>query len=244
MPPAPSCWPQWLSLAASLLWVLPLQASLLVACFLFPKRRMLNYNIGSVAATVQSIVYGGVTGGLFALLQSAGASMVLPSVGTIFAGAATTGAGIGMMKNSESITSRILSDSIAPDSQLGEDGGGNASSTPPYNLTNPHEYLLTPRAVQAIVKSWDISLYNPPWTDVADWLSRLREFCGVYGVPVTQWALCAVHLMRADCRKAANVAGCHDMTWDQFTAWLLKYDGMRIISKALFLDTYTTTRGK
>ncbi|KAF9643749.1 hypothetical protein BDM02DRAFT_3077775, partial [Thelephora ganbajun] len=49
---------------------------------------------GSIAATIQSIVYGGATGGLFSLLQSAGATMVLPSVGTIFAGAASTGAGI------------------------------------------------------------------------------------------------------------------------------------------------------
>ena len=44
----------------------------------------LKYNIGSLAAMVQSVVYGGATGGIFSVLQSAGATMVLvPPFGSI-----------------------------------------------------------------------------------------------------------------------------------------------------------------
>ena len=41
---------------------------------------MLMYNIGSLAAIAQSIVYGGATGGIFSLLQAAGATMVFGKV--------------------------------------------------------------------------------------------------------------------------------------------------------------------
>lgn len=41
---------------------------------------MLRYNIGSLAAIVQSIVYGGAAGGIFSLLQSAGATMIFGKI--------------------------------------------------------------------------------------------------------------------------------------------------------------------
>ena len=182
---------------------------------------MLSHSLGSVAATVQSVVYGGATGGLFSLLQSAGATMVLPSVGTVVAGAATTGAGIGMMGSGGSATSKTVPDSIS----RGLRPSGDSADPPPYTRADPHEYLLTLRAIEAIVKSWDIPPYNPPETDVTDWLRKLHQICGVYGVPVSQRAQCVMYHMRADCREAAQTAGCHDMTWNQFTAWLRKYDG-------------------
>ena len=40
--------------------------------FRFRWRPNAEYSAGSIAATIQSIVYGGATGGLFSLLQSAG----------------------------------------------------------------------------------------------------------------------------------------------------------------------------
>ncbi|KAH9854510.1 hypothetical protein C2E23DRAFT_76457 [Lenzites betulinus] len=55
---------------------------------------------GSLAAMAQSFFYGGFTGGLFSLLQSAGASILSPwwftTVGTI--GAVVTSACIGLFK--------------------------------------------------------------------------------------------------------------------------------------------------
>ncbi|KAF9789709.1 hypothetical protein BJ322DRAFT_552634 [Thelephora terrestris] len=149
---------------------------------------------GILATTIQYVVYGDTQGGLFSLLQSAGATMVLPSVGT------------------------ILSDSIA----CGPGPGG--AGPPPYNQVNPDGYLLTLQALQAIVKSWHTPPYNPPGTGAAHWLSRQHHFCEEYGVPVKQQAQCAMHHMGDDCREAAYAAGCHDMSWDRFTTWLLKYD--------------------
>ena len=178
---------------------------------------------------IQSIVYGSATGGLFSLLQSAGATMVLPSVGTILTGTATTGAGISLMKNGESVvTNEILSDSFSRGHRPGGagDGDGDDSAPPPYDQAVPRKYLLTPPAFQAIVKSWDVTPYNPPGTEVTGWLSKVHRLCEVYRVPNTQRALCAMHNMRADCRGAANAARCYDMTWGQFTEWLRRQDGM------------------
>ena len=204
---------------------------------------MLSYSLGSVAATAQSVVYGGATGGLFSLLQSAGATMVLPSVGTVVAGAATTGAGIGMMGSGGSTTSKTVPDSISRDLRPRVAGSGDNANSPPYAQADPNEYLLTPRAIKAIVKSWDILPYSPPGTNVTGWLKKLHKLCEVYGVPVTQRAQCAMHHMRTDCREAAQTAGCRDMTWYQFTAWLRGYDGVCVILKVLLLsiDTVTTS---
>ena len=153
--------------------------------------------------------------------------MVLPSVGTIVAGVATTRAGIEMIGNGESITNKILLDSIAYSSQPRSVGGSEANS---------HGYVLTPRALQAIAKSWDIAPYSPLETNVPHWLEELQGFCELYGVPVTQRPLCVMHHMGTD-REAAHAVGCHDMTRDQFTTWLLKYDGACLISKVLLHGT-------
>ena len=175
------------------------------------------------------------------MLQSAGATMVLPSVGTILTGTATTGVGITLMKNGEAIvTDEILSDSFARDNRPGgaDDDDKEDSGPPSYHQTVPQEYLLTPPAVKAIVKSWDVLPYNPPGTVVASWSSRVRKLCEVYRVPVTQRAVCAMYIIRDDCREAAYAAGCYDMTWDQFTTWLFKYDG------ACYLDNLVLAVGR
>lgn len=49
--------------------------------------------VGSIAAGLQSLIYGGATGGVFAALQSAGATIVAPSLFASTAGAATAAAG-------------------------------------------------------------------------------------------------------------------------------------------------------
>ena len=187
---------------------------------------MLRPNIGSLAATIQSIVYGGTTGGLFSLLQSAGATIALPSIGTIFTGAAATGAGVamatadllGVESNSELLNQ--VAESIVRGDNPDDDG-----NPPQYHATGvPEVYLLTPRAILAIAKAWDVGTYNPPGTNYMSWLHKIQVSCEQYGVPIAQRALCAMHHMRADCKEAARAAGCYDMTWDEFAAWVRKYD--------------------
>ena len=132
------------------------------------------------------------------------------------------------MKNGEFVaTGEISSDPFARGHRPGGGGDDDDNDPPPSYQTIPQEYILTPPAVRAIIKSWDVPPYNPPGTDVSGWLSKTHGLCEVYSVPVKQRALCAMHNMRADCREAANAAGCYDMSWELFNAWLLKHDGMR-----------------
>lgn len=197
---------------------------------------MLTCSLGSIAATIQSIL----------LLQSASATVALPLAGTIFVGTATTSTGAAVT-NGESVTAGELPpDSIARghrpdgdnDDKYDKDNDGDPS--PPYHRTIPQEYLLMPQAIQAIVKSWNITTYNPPGMDIEGWLGRVHKLCEVYGVPVTQRALCAMHYMRADCREAACAAGCYDMTWDEFTTWLVHYDGVCYFEDSVPGDLHVT----
>ena len=188
---------------------------------------MLRPNIGSLAATIQSIVYGGATGGLFSLLQSAGATIVLPSIGTIFTGAAATGAGVAMatadQPGAESNSELLYQ---AAESIVRGDNPDDDGNPPPYRATGvPEVYLLTPRAILAISKAWDVGTYNPPGTNCTNWLRKIQVSCERYGVPIAQRALCAMHHMRADCKEATHTSECYDMMWNDFTAWIRKYDG-------------------
>ena len=123
---------------------------------------MLSQCPGSLAATTQSIVYGGATGGLFSLLQSAGATMVLPSVGVMVVGVATTGAGIAILVTDEILSgSQTRGDGLGPGAHDGDDDSG----PPSYNQTVLSGHVFTAEDLEAIVKSWDIGLHNPPGTD-------------------------------------------------------------------------------
>ncbi|KAH9912139.1 uncharacterized protein BXZ73DRAFT_107583 [Epithele typhae] len=52
---------------------------------------------GSIAAGLQSVVYGGATGGMFAALQSAGATVVAPAAAHVVAAASSAGLGFGIL---------------------------------------------------------------------------------------------------------------------------------------------------
>jgi hypothetical protein len=52
------------------------------------------YFLGSLAAALQSIFYGGATTGLFSILQSIGATAAVPAAGAVIASAGAVGTGI------------------------------------------------------------------------------------------------------------------------------------------------------
>lgn len=195
---------------------------------LHPRNTTLTRNIGSAAFSYQSLVYSTATRVVLVSLQSAGTTgAVMPSVGTILTGAATTGTGaLVAATNTKSVTStsgellKQAAESIVHDEKLGDDN----ESPPPYNATAPEEYHLTPRAIIAIVKSWNIQTYNPPRTKCSTWLSDVHNLCEQYEIPTSQQASCAMHHMRNDCHEAAINAGCCNMTWDEFAMWLRQYD--------------------
>ena len=193
-----------------------------------PTNTTLRQNIGSAALSYQSLVYSTATRVVLVSLQSTGtAGAVMPSVGTILTGAATTGTGaLVAAVNAKSVTStsndvlKQATKSIVHDEKLGDDD----ESPPPYSATPIEEYLLTPRAIIAIIKSWAIQTYNPPRTKCVAWLSDVHYLCEQYGIPAPQQASCAMHHMRNECHEAAISAGCCNMTWDEFAMWLRQYD--------------------
>ena len=188
---------------------------------------MLRYNIGSAAVSYESIVYASATRVLLASLQSAGTATIMPSIGTILTGAATGTGILVATTNAQSATStssEILEQaakSLADSEKPNDDDNGNP---PPYRATDPEEYLLAPRAILAIIKSWNVRTYNPPQTNCTTWLSDMHNFCEQYEIPIPQRASCAMHHMSTDCKEAALDAGCCNMTWDEFTVWLRQYD--------------------
>lgn len=59
----------------------------------FPSSQTYTSLTGSIAAGLQSVLYGGATGGLFSVLQCLGATAVAPSIFATFAGVGTAAAG-------------------------------------------------------------------------------------------------------------------------------------------------------
>ena len=223
---------------------------------------MLSYIVGTVSATVQSIVYGRATGGLFSLLhstgaatllqstgaatllksagaatllKSAGTTVILPSVGTATTGAGVVSAGAGAVvvaTNNQPVNSIGGGTLHQAVESIGRDDD-NGNHPPPYDTAAPEEYLLTHQAILAIVKSWDVGTYNPPGTNCTNWMGKIYNLCDQYGIPDTQRAPCAMHHMRADCKEAAHTARCYDMKWDGFTVWLRQYDRELLIMLSL-----------
>jgi len=154
--------------------------------------------------------------------------MVLPGLGTLVTGAAATGAGVAVATSDDQPVTSDRSDllhgvgeSIARNDDDPDGGGGNP---PQYRAAAVEEYLFTPTAILAIVKSWGVATYNPPGTNCTSWLNRMHRTCERYGIPDVQRAPCAMHRLRADCKTAAHTSGCYDMTWGEFTAWLHQWD--------------------
>jgi hypothetical protein len=155
--------------------------------------------------------------------QSAGATFVLSSVREILV--AGVSVGVVIMVDGEPVAVReIPPNPLARGNPPGGASNDGNENDPPHQ-TIPREYVLTPPAVQAITKSWDVPLYNPPGTDISGWLSEAYRLREVYGVPVARRSLCVMHNVRVTCRGAASTDGCREMMWDQFTSWLCEYDG-------------------
>ncbi|TEB29244.1 hypothetical protein FA13DRAFT_1815388 [Coprinellus micaceus] len=90
---------------------------------------------GSFAAFVQSIFYRGATAGIFSVLQSMGATAVLPATGAIAGGMSAVGAGIASLVYG-----------AQPSSNGTDSSSSNTDSPPPYSgptsLGQPVEYSI------------------------------------------------------------------------------------------------------
>lgn len=196
-------------------------------------------NVGA-AITYESIIYGSAARfiALSALPSAGGTATIMPTVGAVLTGAVTTGAGVLVASTDgqpgTSTNGSLLQEAgerIAKCNKSDDDG-----NPPQYSATAEEEYLLTPLAVLAVVKAWGFGVYNPPKTDCAKWLDKVHEVCEQYQIPVKQQARCASHRMRADCKEAVLAAGCYNMMWDEFAAWLRQYDGKLKVHAPMFFS--------
>ena len=149
------------------------------------------------------------------------AATIIPTVEGILTRAATTTAS-ALVPPTDGHTSRLLQRAGERVAMREKDDGGNP---PQHSSTACEAYLLTPLALLAVVKAWDVGTCDPLRTDCARWLDEVYGICERHGIPAKQRARCASHRMNADCKEAALAAGCHDMTWGEFAAWLSRYDG-------------------
>jgi hypothetical protein len=185
---------------------------------------------GGAAFTYESIAFGAATrllaSSAFNIAGGAATATAMPTVGALLSGA-TTGAGI-----------LVVSTDDQPDIPTSDDFLQQAreriadcekTNDDDNRCTTHEEYLLTPHAVLAIVKAWEIETYDPPKTDCASWLGKVHDVCEEYAIPVKQRTCCASHRMREDCREAVLAAGCYNMTWDEFAAWIRRYDGISYV---------------
>ena len=115
-----------------------------------------------------------------------------------------------------SLSTKLLQNAI--ESMSHDEKPNNDAENPlPYRATASKEYLPTPRAIPAIVKSWNVQTYDPPRTNCMTWLGDIHSLCEKYGILVTQRVSCAMHHMSTGHQAAALNADCCDMTWDEFT---------------------------
>ena len=91
-------------------------------------------------------------------------------------------------------------------------------------------YQLSDQAIEAILKQWHPSEYNPPNTTIQEWNVIIGTLCDEYGIPDAQRADCAVKFMRSDIRaELESVLGnararFGSIHWARFTNFMVAFD--------------------
>lgn len=179
--------------------------------------------------TYESIAYGSAVRllALPALQAAGGTATIMPTFGAVLTGAATAATGAGLLVASTDgqpdTSGNLLQRAGERITRLDKSDGDDCGNPPQHTATAREEYL-TPLAVSAIVKAWDVGAYDPPRTDCATWLDKVHDICEQYEIPEKQRARCASHHMGPHSQEAVRAAGCYSMTWDEFAAWIRQYD--------------------
>ena len=91
-------------------------------------------------------------------------------------------------------------------------------------------HQLSDLALEAILKEWKPKDYDPPNTDVQQWILAIESLCDTYGIPDTQRPQCAVKFMKGELRTGLedvlrNARATFGPThWAQFTNFLTAFD--------------------
>ena len=91
-------------------------------------------------------------------------------------------------------------------------------------------YQLSDQAIEAILKEWRPPVYDPPNTDIQEWIRTVGTLSDTYGIPDAQRAQCAVKFMkselRAELEKVLGDARARfgSVRWAQFTTFMVAFD--------------------
>ena len=92
---------------------------------------------------------------------------------------------------------------------------------------------LSDLAIRAILNEWHPQEYDPPHTDVREWIRSIDSLCDTYGIPDVQRPQCATQFIRYDLRiglrevlaEAREQFG--SVRWNQFKIFMVAFDSER-----------------
>lgn len=91
-------------------------------------------------------------------------------------------------------------------------------------------HQLSALALEAILKEFHPQEYDPPHTDVREWIRSIELLCDTYGIPDTQRPQCATAFAKGelstelgDALARAQVAF-GPVHWDPFKNFMIEFD--------------------
>lgn len=85
-------------------------------------------------------------------------------------------------------------------------------------------------ALGAILNEWNLQEYDPPHTDVQEWIHSIESLCNAYGIPDIQRPQCAMHFIKRELRAELLPAfeevreKFGSVRWAQFKNFLVEFD--------------------
>ena len=85
-------------------------------------------------------------------------------------------------------------------------------------------------ALEAILNEWHPQEYDPPHTDVREWIHSLETLCDTHGIPDTQRPQCATAFVKDGLRAELLEALADAQTrsgpvhWDRFKDFMVAFD--------------------
>ena len=91
-------------------------------------------------------------------------------------------------------------------------------------------HQLTEPALEAILKEFHPQEYDPPHTDIQEWIHSIESLCDTYGVPDTQRAQCTTSFVKDELRtelrnvltEARETFG--PVRWNQYKTFMIAFD--------------------
>ena len=92
---------------------------------------------------------------------------------------------------------------------------------------------LSDLALKTILEEWHPQQYDPPHTDITEWIRSIESLCDTYGIPDVQRPQCAAEFIKDELRaELLNVlrdarARFGSVHWDRFKNFMVAFDRER-----------------